>query len=920
LAVLLIGVPVALALAIGWPLPTRLPELDQIRQALSSGSIADATILKCIAVVVWCAWLQVASSTVSEVAALARRRTAVPAPLTMPSVQLLVGRLLSTALLLTLLVQPKDVAAPAVRLAVATAHIAAEPSPPNPAPTAGSLPTWTVQPRETLWGIAEKALGDGRRFQDIATLNRGRLQPDGSTFQSAQLIRPGWILQLPADARTSVAPAHHEVRPEESLSKIAQDELGDLERWPELWELNRGQPQPDGEALTAPDHIEPGWSLTLPAPAGVPTPAPAAAPEGTHVVRAAPAPVAAPAAPEPGSSDRGAFQRPEEEREAPYVPIVAGVSAAGLLGVLARRRRALCRRRPSRTLPEAPPAELLDIERQLQEAAAPDVASRIEAALRAASTDTPPALERLEVTDDGLRLKVAEPMQPPDGFDIDSDGAWVTSLQRNDLLMQGSDDSAVFPALVPVGVAGHAEVFLDLEQVDALGVVGDEEGVAGMLRSLATAAAAAPWATTATVVTVGFDVPLATSASWDDALEMIDHHSATVGPRLEGRSVALARADGVEGIDPLVVIGVAPPAELLDRLPGPGVAVVAGGIELERSLHIDQSGRFELPGLDEPVVATTMTESVAALVGDLIEPETWSDRHDGAALDPLLTEPPPFRLDLRDLPTSNALLGELDVVVRLFGPLKVTRQGREGEQPLDLPRQKAIEALAYLACRDRGVPVEDVRDALWPSGSSSLKTLQNVVSEARSALGESRDGDPLLPLPESGTYHLSARVGTDHDVFRHLVQRAAELPDERVEDVAQLLEEALRLVEGEPFVGAARSYAWVTHHRGALVAEVMDAAEEFAEIRLAEGDWRSAEWAARQGLRAFPCDERLYRLLMRAAHAAGNIAAVQRVFDELSAVVADPELGVEPEDTLHPETLALLEDLISGHRSRALGA
>jgi hypothetical protein len=36
---------------------------------------------------------------------------------------------------------------------------------------------------------------------------------------------------------------------------------------------------------------------------------------------------------------------------------------------------------------------------------------------------------------------------------------------------------------------------------------------------------------------------------------------------------------------------------------------------------------------------------------------------------------------------------------------------------------------------------------------------------------------------------------------------------------------------------------------------------------------------------------------------------VQRVFRELCEVLADPDLGVEPEDTVHPETVALLEQL-----------
>jgi DNA-binding SARP family transcriptional activator/nucleoid-associated protein YgaU len=923
LAVLLIGVPAALIGGIGWPLPSRVPELDQIRQAASTGSIADGTILKFIAVVVWCAWLQVAVAALSETAALLRRRTAAPAPLTMPGIQLLVGRLLSTALLLTMLLQPKEVAAPALRLAVNTEHVVPSPSPITPPQE--SAPTWTVKPRETLWGIAEKALGDGRRFQEIADLNRGRLQPDGATFDSPHVIRPGWVLQLPGG--TAATATRHEVRAGESLSTIAAKELGDADRWPELWELNRGRSQPDGESLAVPNHIEPGWALTLPGAEVAAAPgsmAPAA--EGQMVVPS-PMPTSEPPAPTsqttptPTAAPATGVHPPADDDSVPLIPIVAGTTAAGLVALLARRRRVTWRHRKSRALLGTPSPVVQEVERRLHEAAQPGVAARIEAALRAASSGGAPAFERLEVTDKDLRLKVSDDARPPDGFAHDGDGVWLTSLDLEDLLLKIGDGAACFPALVQVGVTGDTEVFLDLEQLGVLALAGDDEQVTAILRGLATAAAAAPWASSSTVVTVGLDVPLAVRKNWQEAAEDIAHHAEIVGPRLAGRTAAEARADGVEGIDPLVVVGISPPAELVDRLHGPGVAVVLGGVELADSVHLDESGRLHVPGVDTPVVPTMFAESDARAVGDLLEDERPGDSGpEMDSLDPLPTNAPAFRVDLRDPPTSDSLLDQLDVLVRVFGSLDIAMLTDDGERALHLPRQKAIEAVAYLACRDRGVPVEDVRDALWPSGSNSLKTLQNVVSEARSALGTSREGDPLLPLPEVGSYHLSERVGTDHDVFRMLVQRAADLPDEQVDDVACILEDALKLVQGEPFVGVARGFAWVTHQRGALVAEVVDAAEELAEIRLAEGDWRAAEWAARQGLRAFPCDERLYRLLMRSAHAAGNIAAVQRVFDELCAVVADPDLGVEPEDTVHPETLLLLDDLMGTRRSRALGA
>ncbi|MFE5300721.1 hypothetical protein [Streptomyces sp. NPDC056632] len=54
---------------------------------------------------------------------------------------------------------------------------------------------------EFLFSIAEKVLGDGNRFNEIFELNKGRLQPDGLVMKTATSIAPGWILQLPPDAK-----------------------------------------------------------------------------------------------------------------------------------------------------------------------------------------------------------------------------------------------------------------------------------------------------------------------------------------------------------------------------------------------------------------------------------------------------------------------------------------------------------------------------------------------------------------------------------------------------------------------------------------------------------------------------------------------------------------------------------------------
>ncbi|MEV6374331.1 hypothetical protein [Micromonospora musae] len=70
-----------------------------------------------------------------------------------------------------------------------------------------SVPYWVVpgQPGTesdlTLPGVADRVLGDSRRWPEIFELNRGRTQPDGLVLtEPAQSIRAGWVFVLPEGA------------------------------------------------------------------------------------------------------------------------------------------------------------------------------------------------------------------------------------------------------------------------------------------------------------------------------------------------------------------------------------------------------------------------------------------------------------------------------------------------------------------------------------------------------------------------------------------------------------------------------------------------------------------------------------------------------------------------------------------------
>jgi Bacterial transcriptional activator domain len=77
-----------------------------------------------------------------------------------------------------------------------------------------------------------------------------------------------------------------------------------------------------------------------------------------------------------------------------------------------------------------------------------------------------------------------------------------------------------------------------------------------------------------------------------------------------------------------------------------------------------------------------------------------------------------------------------------------------------------------------------------------------------------------------------------------------------------------------------RGHEWAVVHRTEMETVIAEVAEGLALRYLNVGDHRQANWAARRGLLASPYDERLYRVLMRAADAAGNPAGVDAIWKE----------------------------------------
>jgi nucleoid-associated protein YgaU len=111
------------------------------------------------------------------------------------------------------------------------------------------LRTYTIQSGDTLSGIAHQQLGDASRWPEIFLLNRSIRHPDR--------LFPGQVLTLPDDTAMQPPARLYIVRRGDTLSGIAQRELGDTSRWPEILERNR-------DVINNPDRISPDQVLILP--------------------------------------------------------------------------------------------------------------------------------------------------------------------------------------------------------------------------------------------------------------------------------------------------------------------------------------------------------------------------------------------------------------------------------------------------------------------------------------------------------------------------------------------------------------------------------------------------------------------------------------------------------------------------------
>lgn len=763
LVALVIGLPIGLAMARGWPLPSSVPSLGAITDALGGASISDALLLDGLACLSWLVWAVLTGCVLVEIVAWARGRAARQVP-GAGAIQLLARRLVVTATLVVsvgrlgtgpALAEPSPSAVVAPTTA-ATPAAAAEQS-----ASEVSLPTCTVQPRDSLWRIAERHLGDPFRWREVYELNRGRSFVDGRILQDPDLILPGWELRLPEDAIgvTSASPM---------------------------------------EPVTTAAPLETAAPTT-----GVDAPIPAG--EAGDVDEA----------------DVTVHEIEDDTDDAPAVPSRLAATTLVLAGAVATitgmRRRQRRLREPGRMI-RLPGPETLRAERLVRTAADLESSDRLDFALRALASQVrdAPTIDAVRVRDGEVEVLFAEPaLGEAAPFLGSGSRAWIlpASTPASELVAL-ADRGCIAPALVGIGRAEAGDVLVDLEAGGPLTVHGSAEDVTAVLWSMVLDLATHGWADDVRVVIHGLDDRGLTTLDRIEVAGDVDGLLRDVEDEARARADALAAAGMAstwdarlaslgDGWAPTVVVlgpcvADADTTLAVERLAAcAGVAIVKAStaeapVDRHRRLLVAPGrAHVALLPLDIVLEPAVLPDDVLAALDDLIATAA-SDAPGELLVD---DEDADVVIDLREPDRSASPAG---VMVRIMGRVEI----EGGKSPID--RRRGIELVTLLALHPRGLTEGQIKAALWTDEEPSTNAFNKTVSRTRVALGLDSTGQPHVRYVDDCLYKPGPELITDWSLLE-----AAWLSASRsaTPDGLDALADALQFVRGLPFEGT-KGYEW----------------------------------------------------------------------------------------------------------------
>jgi len=453
-----------------------------------------------------------------------------------------------------------------------SAVVSSAPTAQTPTPPVAGGPLITTVRGDSLWQLAQKHLGNGLRWREIAALNTDRVQHDGARLSLDDPTLPvGWVLALPADATNVPTTASAgegmtevTVQPGDTLSGLAAAYAGDASRWEALAQATTPITQPGGQHLSNPDQLQVGWTVDIPGGAAATTPAPVTppvTPPAPPAQQLPPPPVAATPVPAPEATPPAPAGAPASETPTAPAPVratpvnagwselstfgaVGGTLAAGVLAALGARRMVQARRRrPGHRL--TGPTEFSTLELALRATEDPPTVDLLNAALRtwaarSPGADLPDVLGA--VLGSTITLLLTEPATPSSPF-VPGPAATQWVLDPGDTVEHHTDVPAPFPTLVTIGHNNVGElVLIDLERAGAMTLTGQPNDVLDVLSAMAIELASSRLADHLDVSVVGLSADLVGylggdrlhhAATFDEVLTRLERHHTEVVAALD---------------------------------------------------------------------------------------------------------------------------------------------------------------------------------------------------------------------------------------------------------------------------------------------------------------------------------------------------------------------------------------------------